>query len=90
MLCASARLVVLLGLRPPELREQLQRPLRAHLCDGGVIKADTARARRAGAGAGAPASLLDRLLLQRAACAAAMCWFPEAVVHMWRRSPEWN
>ena len=41
MLCVSARLgvVALLGLQRPEQQEQLQRPVRPHLCGGGTIKA---------------------------------------------------
>ena len=54
MLCVSARLgvVALLELQRPEQREQLQWPVRPHLCGGGVrskrpMAADTASARRA-------------------------------------------
>ena len=41
MLCVSARLrvVALLGLQRPEQRQQLQWPVRLHLCDRGAIKA---------------------------------------------------
>ena len=39
MLCISARFVALLGLRRPMQREQLQWPVRLHLCGGGSIKA---------------------------------------------------
>ena len=71
MLCVSARSVALLRLRRPELREQLQRPVRLHLCGGGCDQsARWRRIRRArgerGAGTGAPASLLERLLACRA------------------------
>ena len=56
MLCVSARFVALLGLRRPEQREQVQWPVRLHMC-GGVrskrpMAANTARGAR---GAGAPA-----------------------------------
>ena len=39
MLCISALFVALLGLRRPMQREQLQWPVRLHLCGGGAIKA---------------------------------------------------
>ena len=39
MLCISARFVALLGLCRPMQREQLQWPVRLHLCGGGAIKA---------------------------------------------------
>ena len=39
MLCVSARFVALLRLRRPEQRQQLQWPVRLHLCDRGAIKA---------------------------------------------------
>ena len=65
MLCVSARFVALLGLRRPEQREQLQRPVRLHQCGGECDQ--SARWRRKwrvrgerGAGTGAPASLLNR------------------------------
>jgi hypothetical protein len=60
MICVSARSVALLGLRRPEQREQLQWPVRLHLCGGGCDQsARWRRIRRAcgklGAGIGAPA-----------------------------------
>jgi hypothetical protein len=39
MLCISALFIALLGLRRPMQREQLQWPVRLHLCGGGAIKA---------------------------------------------------
>ncbi len=51
MLCVSARFVALLGLRRPEQREQLQWPVRPHLCGGGAIKApDGGESEERGAG----------------------------------------
>jgi hypothetical protein len=39
MLCICALFVALLGLRRPMQREQLQWPVRLHMCGGGAIKA---------------------------------------------------
>ena len=63
MLCVSARLgvVALLGLQRAEQREQLQWPVRPHLCGGGAIKAPDGGGYGArGAEAGTPASLTSR------------------------------
>ena len=70
MLCVSARVVALLGLRRPEHRQQPQWPVRLHLCGGGCDhSARWRRIRRArgerGVGTGAPALLLEGLLAQR-------------------------
>jgi hypothetical protein len=73
MLCVSARFVALLGLRRPEQREQLQWPVRPHLCGGGAIKApDGGESEERGAGAGAPpvASMIAAALGLDAAAAA--------------------
>ena len=102
----ASRLVGLVGLvdvlwrhfhqspsRRPEQRYQLQRPVRVHLGDGGVMKATDGggNGARAASGAwetGAPASLLESLSAQRASPCLFLGWKP--FFDIWEAVPEWS
>ena len=93
MLCVSARFVALLGLRRPEHRQQPQWPVRLHLCGGGCDQSARWRRKRResgerGVGTGAPASLIEGLLAQRASPCLFLGWKP--FLFRWEAVREWS